>query len=77
MDQGLPSEQMVAYLEERAKGDVGLFVIGSTVPEAGFDWLENASDAIIPRYKALADAGHRHGMAVFAPACSSRLRPFL
>lgn len=76
VDQGLPSEQMVAYLEERAKGDVGLFVIGSTVPEAGFDWLENTSDAIIPRYKALADAGHRHGMAVFAQLVHPGYGPF-
>ena len=76
VDDGLPSEQMVAYLEERTKGDVGLFVIGSTVPEAGFDWLENTSDAIIPRYKALADAGHRHGMGVFAQLVHPGYGPF-
>ena len=30
-----PSDEFVAYLEERAKGGVGLFVIGATSPERG------------------------------------------
>src|SRR5436305_6923430 len=67
VDQGLPSDAFVAYVEERAKGGVGLFVIGATVPERGdHNCLINVDDSIIPRYLALADAGHRHGMTVFA-----------
>src|SRR5579862_4398320 len=66
VDGGLPSDAFVAYVEERAKGGVGLFVIGATIPEKGHDCLENVDDAIIPRYRALAEAGHRHGMCVFA-----------
>jgi 2,4-dienoyl-CoA reductase-like NADH-dependent reductase (Old Yellow Enzyme family)/thioredoxin reductase len=63
---GLPSEAFAAYIEERARGGVGLFVIGATSVAPGSGWLENVSDAIIPRYRRLADAGHRHGMKVFA-----------
>src|SRR6478609_1384604 len=65
VDRGLPSDAFVSYVEERAKGGVGLFVIGATSPEPGSGWLENTSDAIIPRYRALVEAGHRHGTAVF------------
>jgi 2,4-dienoyl-CoA reductase-like NADH-dependent reductase (Old Yellow Enzyme family) len=66
VDKGLPSDAFVAYVEERAKGGIGLFVIGATIPERGHDCLENVDDSIIPRYRALAEAGHRHGTKVFA-----------
>jgi 2,4-dienoyl-CoA reductase-like NADH-dependent reductase (Old Yellow Enzyme family) len=66
---GLPSDELAAYIEERAKGGVGLFVIGSNVPVPRYDWLENTSDAIVPRYRVMAAAGQRHGMAVFAQLC--------
>src|SRR3954451_13105146 len=72
---GLPSDASVAYVEERAKGGVGLFVIGATSPQRGSGWLENISDAVVPRYQALVDAGHRHGMAVFAQLCHPGYRP--
>src|SRR3954451_21001628 len=75
VDRGLPSDAFVAYVEERAKGGVGLFVIGATSPQAGSGWLENLSDAIIPRYRALVEAGHRHGTAVFAQLCHPGYRP--
>ena len=75
VDRGLPSDEFVAYLEERAKGGVGLFVIGATSPERGSGWLENISDAIIPRYRALAGAGHRHGSAVIAQLIHPGFRP--
>src|SRR5580700_3286472 len=66
VDGGLPSNAFVAYVEERARGGIGLFVIGATIPERGHDCLENVDDRIIPRYRALAEAGRRHGAAVFA-----------
>src|SRR4051812_16035248 len=46
VDAGLPSKEFTAYLEERAKGGVGLFVIGATSPSPGSGWLENTSDNI-------------------------------
>src|SRR5207237_139123 len=51
-EKGLPTDAFVAYVEERAKGGVGLFVIGATSPQPGSGWLENTSDEIIPRYAA-------------------------
>jgi 2,4-dienoyl-CoA reductase-like NADH-dependent reductase (Old Yellow Enzyme family) len=66
VDGGLPSDAFVAYVEERARGGIGLFVIGATTPERGHSCLENVDDRIIPRYRALAEAGRRHGAAVFA-----------
>lgn len=75
VDRGLPSDGFVAYLEERARGGVGLFVIGGTSPSPGSGWLENLSDEIIPRYQALVDAGHRHGTPVFAQLCHPGFRP--
>ena len=71
---GLPNEDFAAYIEERAKGGVGLFVIGATGPtyDAGVDWMHNTADAIIPRYRMLADAGHRHGTKVFAQLIHTR-----
>ena len=59
IDGGLPSAAFESYIEERAKGGVGLFVIGATSPMPGSGWLENISDEIIPRYAALVEAGHR------------------
>src|SRR5438045_2112330 len=75
VDRGLPSGEFVAYLAERAKGGVGLFVIGAASPLRGSGWMENVSDEIIPRYRALVDAGHRHGTAVFAQLCHPGFRP--
>ncbi len=66
---GLPSDELAAYIEERAKGGVGLFVIGSNVPVPGYDWIENTDDAIIPRYQVMGEAGRRHGARVFAQLC--------
>lgn len=75
VDGGLPSAAFESYIEERAKGGVGLFVIGATSPQRGSGWMENISDAIIPRYAALAAAGHRHGTKVFAQLCHPGFKP--
>lgn len=74
-ERGLPTDRFVAYVEERARGGVGLFVIGATSPEPGSGWLENTSDDIIPRYAAIVEAGHRHGTAVFAQLCHPGFKP--
>lgn len=66
---GLPSDELAAYIVERGRGGAGLFVIGSNVPVPGYDWIENTSDAIIPRYRAIADAARPTGIAVFAQLC--------
>ncbi len=75
VDKGLPSAEFAAYLSERAEKGVGLFVIGATSPELGSGWLENISDDIIPRYKMMVEAGHRHDTKVFAQLCHPGFRP--
>lgn len=72
---GLPSDAFVAYVEERAKGGVGLFTIGATSPEPGSGWMQNLDDTIIPRYRLLADAAHRHGTKLFAQLCHPGFKP--
>jgi 2,4-dienoyl-CoA reductase-like NADH-dependent reductase (Old Yellow Enzyme family) len=75
--EGLPTDAFRAYLEERARSGIGLFVIGATAPTrdgnpAGLGyagWLLNVDDRIIPRYRMLVDTGHRHGCKVFAQLC--------
>ena len=74
-DGGLPSAAFESYIEERAKGGVGLFVIGATSPTPGSGWMQNTDDSIIPRYAALVAAGHQHGMKVFAQLCHPGFRP--
>ncbi len=65
---GLPNEDFAAYIEERAKGGIGLFVIGATatVLEGGSDFFLNLDDRIIAPYRMCAEAGQRHGAKVFA-----------
>jgi 2,4-dienoyl-CoA reductase-like NADH-dependent reductase (Old Yellow Enzyme family) len=75
VDRGLPSREFESYIEERARGGVGLFVIGATSPMPGSGWMESVSDEIIPRYAALVRAGERHGMKVFAQLCHPGFRP--
>jgi len=72
---GMPSDEFAAYIEERAKGGVGLFVIGCTSPKPGSGWLENVSDAVIPRYQLCVDAAHRHGTPLVAQLCHPGLWP--
>ncbi len=75
VDQGMPGSEFAAYIEERARGGVGLFVIGCTSPKPGSGWLENLSDDVIPRYQMCADAGHRHGVPIMAQLCHPGFYP--
>ena len=65
VDGGLPSDAFVAYVEERAKGGVGLFVIGATIPERGHAVAPSAEACVTPI--ALLPKHH--------PACSQWERP--
>jgi len=64
-----PDERMIAYYEERARGEVGLIMLGSqqvhpTSPGIT-GLLCNYDDTIIPGLSAVASAIHRHGGKVF------------
>ena len=68
IDGGLPTPAYADYVEHRCANGVGLFVVGGSVPEyaGGPDWLQNTSDAVVPGYRMLVDAAHRHGAKLFA-----------
>lgn len=64
-----PNDQMIAYYEERAKGEVGLIMLGSqqvhpTSPGIT-NLLCNYDEGIIPGLSAVTKAVHRHGGRIF------------
>lgn len=66
---GSPNEQMVAYYEERARGEVGLIMLGTQQVHPSSPGITgllcNYDDRIIPGLKRVADAVHRHGAKIF------------
>jgi 2,4-dienoyl-CoA reductase-like NADH-dependent reductase (Old Yellow Enzyme family) len=66
---GSPNEQMVAYYEERAKGEVGLIMLGTQQVHPSSPGITgllcNYDERIIPGLKRVADAVHRHGAKIF------------
>jgi 2,4-dienoyl-CoA reductase-like NADH-dependent reductase (Old Yellow Enzyme family)/thioredoxin reductase len=66
---GTPNEQLIAYYEQRAKGEVGLIMLGSQQVHPSSPGITgllcNYDDRIIPGLKAVADAVHRHGTKIF------------
>jgi mycofactocin system FadH/OYE family oxidoreductase 2 len=69
-EDGLPSEQHAAYYEARARGGAGLIITEehSTHPT---DWpyeklIHGFHPEVIPGYRRITDAVHRHGSLVFA-----------
>jgi len=65
----MPGERYRLYLEEKAKGGVGLNMFGgsSTVSidsPAAFGNIDNSLDEVVGYYQQLADAVHRHGAAL-------------
>ena len=70
---GRPSEQTIAFLCERAKGGVGLIIMGCGIPthraaeEVTFPGVVRFDDdRFIPDLKRLTDAVHAHGTPIFA-----------
>jgi 2,4-dienoyl-CoA reductase (NADPH2) len=69
-EDGLPSEQHVAYYEARAAGGAGLIITEehSTHPT---DWpyeklIHGYHPEVIPGYRRITEAVHRHGVPIFA-----------
>ena len=66
---GTPNERYIAYHEEKAKGGIGLTMIGGSSnvsPDSASLWgqLYFGDDAIIDPLSAMVDRIHRHGAAV-------------
>ncbi|MGK9053595.1 FAD-dependent oxidoreductase [Neorhizobium petrolearium] len=66
---GRPNEQMIAYYEQRAKGEVGLIMLGSQQVHPSSPGITgllcNYDDTIIPGLRAVSDAVHLHGTRIF------------
>ena len=66
---GVPSEDMVAYHEARARGGAGLIIMESSRPNSdevsAAYYLDSSSDECIPGYRKVAEAVHRYGTRLF------------
>lgn len=71
-EDGKPKARYQAYHEEKAKGGIGLTMIGGSTavapdtPGADMLHLDASTDDIVPFYRELATRVHAHGAAVFA-----------
>ncbi|HKA13404.1 MAG TPA: effector protein, partial [Myxococcota bacterium] len=68
-DDGTPGERITRFYEERAKGGVGLIIVGVT----GVAWPSGVSnpnnmglsrDEFVPAFRAMTDRVHAHGAAI-------------
>lgn len=65
---GAPGERAVQYYEARAKGGVGLIIVGENYIVWPTTWARPTayeSDTVIPAWKTMVDAIHQHGTKVF------------
>jgi dimethylglycine catabolism A len=68
---GQPGERLRRYHEAKARGGCALTIVGGSSsvhpssPAAAWKQIANHDDAIVPAYRALADAVHRHDCLVF------------
>lgn len=71
-EDGFPKERYQRYHEEKAKGGIGLTMIGGSTavaedtPGGAMLHLDASTDAIIPYYTQIAQRVKRHGAAIFA-----------
>lgn len=68
---GYPTEQYILYHAEKAKGGIGLTIIGGSTsvdwdsPATEWNQIANRDESIIPYYQKIADAVHAHGAKIF------------
>lgn len=72
---GLPSDQTVAFFEARARGGVGMIIVGGgTAVTRAWDeapvvpTLRMDRDEVVPAYRRLTETVHRHGTKIFYEA---------
>jgi mycofactocin system FadH/OYE family oxidoreductase 2 len=69
VENGIPTDRLIAYHKERAKGGAGLIIVEANAvhPTAFFtaDTICAFKDAVIPYYKKLAEAVHPYGTKMF------------
>ena len=75
---GIPTEQYVAYVRERAKGGVGIIVTGHTVPHYDGDHARDVcsyDERITDFYKKFAEATHAYDVPMLAQLGHRGRRP--
>ena len=69
VENGIPTDRLIAYHKERAKGGAGLIIMEANAihPTAFFtaDTICAFKDEVIPYYKKLAEAVHPYGTKMF------------
>jgi mycofactocin system FadH/OYE family oxidoreductase 2 len=71
-EDGKAGPRLRAYHEAKARGGCALTIIGGSTsvhpssPASAWNMVANHDDSVIPGYRALADAVHRHGALVFS-----------
>ncbi|RST71235.1 FAD-dependent oxidoreductase [Siminovitchia acidinfaciens] len=69
VENGLPTDQLIAYHRERAKGGAGLVIVEANAvhPSAAFtsNTLSAFTDEIIPHYRKMGEAVHEFGCKMF------------
>ncbi len=71
-EEGKPGPRLRAYHEGKARGGCALTIIGGSTsvhpssPASAWNMPANHDDSIIPAYRAMAEAIHRHGCLVFS-----------
>ncbi len=71
-EEGKAGPRLRAYHEAKARGGCALTIIGGSTsvhpssPASAWNMVANHDDSVIPGYRALADAVHRHGALVFS-----------
>jgi len=75
---GTPSDQTVAFFEERARGGVGMIIVGGSLATTRA-WEESPflpalrldRDDVVKAYRPMVDAVHRHGTKIIFEATAS------
>lgn len=71
-EDGKPGPRLTAYHEAKARGGAALTIVGGstsvhpTSPASAWNMIANHDDAVIPGYRSLAEAVHRHDCRVMS-----------
>jgi 2,4-dienoyl-CoA reductase-like NADH-dependent reductase (Old Yellow Enzyme family) len=71
-EDGKPGSRLRAYHEAKARGGAALTIIGGSTsvhpssPASAWNMVANHDDSIVPAYRAIADAVHRHDCLIMS-----------
>src|SRR5262245_20908024 len=71
-EDGKPGPRLLRYHESKARGGAALTIIGGSTsvhpssPASAWNMIANHDELIVPAYRAIADAVHRHGCAIMS-----------